>query len=101
METVRVKKISAGTVFKLIATGLTFGFLPLFIIFSVMGAFGLEVLTWNEEPVIGVKAIFMGPLMALFMSAMFTLVIGSITVFGLWLFSFIKPLNIEFVLTDG
>ncbi len=57
METVRVKKISAGTVFKLIATGLTFGFLPLFILFSVMGAFGVEVLTWNEEPVIGVKAI--------------------------------------------
>lgn len=100
METVKVKKISAGTIFKLIATGLTVGFLPIFIICGIMGAFGMDSLTWNEQPVTGIKALFIGPLMAVFMALMFTLIIGSVTVFGLWIFSFFKPVNIEFVVSD-
>jgi hypothetical protein len=100
METVNIKKISAGTVFKLISTGLTVGFLPLFTLFGVMGALGMETLQWNDEYVTGIKALFIGPLMAVFMSLMFTFIIGSITVFGLWIFSFFKSINIEFVVND-
>ena len=96
MKTVQISKISAGSVYKLIAIGLTVGFLPLFIIFGIMGAFGMEALTWNEESVTGLKALIVGPLMAVFMSLIFTAIIGSITVFGLWIFSFIKPLEIEY-----
>lgn len=73
METIKIKKVSAGTDLKLIATGLTFGFLPLFILFGIMGAFGMEALTWNEESVTGIKAIFIGPLMTLFMSTVYYL----------------------------
>ena len=96
LKTVQISKISAGSVYKLIAIGLTVGFLPLFIIFGIMGAFGMEALTWNEESVTGLKALIVGPLMAVFMSLIFTAIIGSITVFGLWIFSFIKPLEIEY-----
>jgi hypothetical protein len=100
METVKIKKISAGTVYKLMATGLTVGFLPLFILFGIFGAFGMESLKWNGEYVTGLKALFMAPLMGVFMSLMFTLLIGSITVVGLWIFSFFKAINIEFVISD-
>ena len=58
MKTVQISKISAGSVYKLIAIGLTVGFLPLFIIFGIMGAFGMEGLTWNGESVTGLKALF-------------------------------------------
>ena len=47
-----------------------------------------------------IKSIFIGQLMAIFMSLMFTVIIGSICAPGLWIFSFIKPLNIEFVLSE-
>lgn len=97
MEKIAVKKVSTGTVFKLIAVGLTFGFLPLFVLFGILGAMGMETLTWNGEAVTGVKAIFAGPLMAVFMALMFTAIIGSITALGLWVYSFIKPVEIEFV----
>lgn len=100
MKQVEVKKVSAGTVYKLFAIGLTVGFLPLFLLFGVLGAFGMEALTWNEQPVTGIKAIFVGPLMALFMSLMFTAIIGSVCALGLWIFSFFKPLSIEFVVSE-
>lgn len=100
MEQVEVKKVSAGTVYKLFAVGLTVGFLPLFFLFGVLGALGMETLTWNEQPVTGIKAIFVGPLMAVFMSLIFTALLGSICALGLWIFSFFKPLKIEFTLND-
>jgi hypothetical protein len=99
MEQVEVKKLSAGTGYKIFSIGLTLGFLPLFLLFVIMGAFGMEGLVWNEQPVTAIKAIFIGPLMAIFMSLMFTAIIGSICALGLWIFTFIKPLNIVFVLS--
>ena len=101
MQSVSVKKVSAGTIYKLIAIGLTTGFLPIFTVFGVMGAFGADTLTWNNEPVTGVKAIFAGPLMAVFMALMFTAIMGSVAAFGLWLFSFFKPITIEYTTTDS
>lgn len=100
METIKVKKISAGTVYKLIAMGLTIGLLPIFLLFGILGAFGMESLTWNEEPVTGIKAIFISPLMAIFMSLLFTAIMGSLTVLGLWILSFFKSISIEFVVSD-
>lgn len=100
MEQVEVKKISAGTMYKLFAIGLTVGFLPLFLLFGILGAFGTEVLIWNDQPVTGIKAIFVGPFMAVFMSLIFTALIGSICAFGLWVFSFFKPLKIEFTINE-
>ena len=96
MQEVEVKKVSAGTVYKLFVIGLTAGFLPIFLIFGVMGTFGMEALTWNGQPVTGIKALLISPLMALFMSLIFTAILGSICALGLWIFSFIKPIKIEF-----
>ena len=99
MEQVEIKKLSAGSVYKVFAIGLTCGFIPLFLLFGIMGAFGIEALIWNEQPITGIKAIFIGQLMAVFMSLIFTALIGSICALGLWFFSFFKPLKIEFALS--
>jgi len=59
-----------------------------------MGAFGMDTVTWNNEAVTGVKAIFVGPLIGVFISLIFTAIFGSIIALGLWIYSFLKPLNI-------
>lgn len=100
MEQIEVKKVSAGTVYKIFIVGLTSGFIPLFLLFGIMAAFGMETLNWNGEAVTGIKAIFIAPLMAIFMSLIFTAIIGSICALGLWLFSQFKPLKIEFELNE-
>ncbi|WP_125180461.1 hypothetical protein [Thiohalobacter thiocyanaticus] len=97
---IKVAKVRAGTVYKLIGIGLTAGFIPLFVLFGVLAATGTSTLTWNEQPVTGLKALYIGPLMGLFMAAIFTALVGSVTAFGLWLYSFFKPLNIEYQLVD-
>lgn len=96
MPAIKVAKVRAGTVYKLIGIGLTAGFVPLFVLFGVLAAAGMSTLTWNEQPVTGLKALYIGPLMGLFMAALFTAIIGSVTALGLWLYSFFKPLNIEY-----
>jgi hypothetical protein len=93
---IEVAKVRAKTIYKLIGIGLTAGFLPLFVLFGVLAAAGMSTLTWNEQPVTGLKALYIGPLMGLFMAAVFTAVIGSVTAFGLWLYSLFKPLSIEY-----
>ena len=99
MVIVRVKKVSAGTVYKLMAIGLSVGFFPIFIIFGVMAANGMDVLTWNQQPVTGLKSLIVGPLMGVMMTLLFTAILGSVMVFGLWIYSFIKPLSIKYTVT--
>ena len=54
------------------------------------------MLMWNGKPITGLKAIFVGPLMGIFMALIFTAIIGSITAFGLWLYSMFRPMEIEY-----
>ena len=94
MESLKIKKLSAGTIYKLICVGSIVGFFPLCLLLGVMGVFGMETVTWNEQPVTGIKALFVSPLIGVFISLVFTAVFGSITAFGLWLYSFSKPVTI-------
>lgn len=95
MEHKTVRRIKTGSVFKLFAIGLTAGFLPFFLFLGVFAAFGMGGLEFNQQPVTGIKAIFLSPLMAVFMSLIFTALLGTVCAFGLWVFSFFKPLNID------
>lgn len=100
VPTIKVAKLRAGTVYKIIGIGLTVGFVPLFVLFGVLAAAGMSTLTWNNEPVTGLGALYIGPLMGLFMAAIFTAIIGSVTAFRLWLYSFSKPLDIEYQVAE-
>ena len=94
MDSLDIKKLSAGTTYKLIFVGSLVGLLPLCLLFGIMGAFGMDTVTWNEQPVTGFKALFVGPLIGVFMSLIFTAIFGSITAMGLWVYSFFKPITI-------
>jgi len=98
MQTLTVKKISAGTIYKLCAIGFSSGFAIIFLIFSILAAFGMETLEWGDQHITGVKALLFGPLMGLLMALIFTAIVGSIIAFGLWVYSFFKGINIEYTI---
>jgi len=96
MAVLKVAKLRAGTVFKLLGIGLTIGLLLLCTLAGILSAADLSMLMWNGKPITGLKAIFVGPLMGIFMALIFTAIIGSITAFGLWLYSMFRPMEIEY-----
>jgi len=101
MTSLRVAKVSAGTVYKLIASGAICGFIPLGVLFGVLGFLGLSTLNWNNQPITGASALYAGPLIGLFIALIFTVVFGSVVAFGLWLLSFFRSVTIEYAPLTG
>jgi hypothetical protein len=58
--------------------------------------FGLNSLLWNGQPLTGSTALFAAPFIGLFLVAVFTMVLGSAIAFGLWVYSFVSPIEISF-----
>ena len=102
MEVV-AQKISKKSLFKLLATGLSLGFLVFFSICGVAAIFGAETVHWNEEPITGLNGLITALLMWPFFSLFFTGFIWLVTVFGLWIYSFAKPVKVSFknVINNG
>lgn len=96
MESKIIKRLSFGTVYKLILLGLLVGLFPLCLFFGFLAFLGYDTVQWNGESITGVKALFAGPLMGIFLSFLFTAVIGSFVALGLWIFSFFRPLSVVF-----
>jgi len=98
---ITVKRLRAGTVFKLLLIGnLTF-FVPLGLLAGVMSMFGASTVIWNDQVVTGLPAMLVSPLSG----AVFALVIsvlGWISVFiGLWVYSAYRPVELEFIPCTG
>ena len=91
-----IKKLSTGTVFRLTATGLFSSLVPIFTVLGVLAYFDLFTLNWEEKPVEGIKALWVGPLMGLFFALGFTVFLGCASAFGLWLYSKISKIEIEY-----
>ncbi|WP_456975581.1 hypothetical protein [Luteimonas sp. A277] len=98
MKEICIARLSAGSVFKLVGIGLLCSMLPLTILMGVTAYFGLNSLVWNGQPVTGITALITAPFMGLFLVALFTALHGTSIAFGLWVYSFIGPLEIAFKL---
>ncbi|QKT03570.1 hypothetical protein HUS23_06980 [Ectothiorhodospiraceae bacterium 2226] len=94
MNSIGMRKLGTGSIYKLTLIGLTCGFVPIFLLLGVMGAFGLATLSWNEQPITGPIAVIAGPLMGLFMAFVFTAVLGSVMALGLWLYAMARPMTL-------
>lgn len=82
MQEVLIRRISVGTVFKLVGMGLMFSLLPFTILMGCTAALGLNTLSWNNEPLTGWVALVASPFIGLFLVAMFTMFLGTATAFG-------------------
>ena len=96
-NTITVKRLRSGTIFKLLMLGNLVFFLPLSLLAGVLSIFGMSTITWNDQIVTGLPALVVSPLSG----ALFALVIsalGWISVFiGLWIYSAFRPLQLEFI----
>jgi hypothetical protein len=96
---IRARRLSNGSLFKLIFVGASISLLPFFILCGIASIFGANTVRVNDSPVTGpaglVAALIMYPLFALG----FTCLAWLIGAFGLWIYSKFRWLEIELV--DG
>lgn len=90
----KITRLSAGTVYKLVAIGLACSLLPVCLLLGVLSVFGAQTITWNREHLTGLRGLAMSPVVALMLAGFGTLFLGSACALGLWLFSFIRPIRI-------
>jgi len=95
MEVV-AKKISKKSLFKLLTIGFTSGISVFAILCGIAAFFGSETVEWNGVYKTGIEgfiySLLIGPVLGFF-SACF---IWLFTVFGLWIYSFFRPIKITF-----
>lgn len=96
MKSIIVQKLRTSTVYKLVAVGSVFGFLPLFVVLGILGSMGFSTLTWNNQPVTGFRSIIAGPLIGVVFTLMSIAVFGSAVALGLWIYSKFRPMSLEY-----
>jgi hypothetical protein len=95
-QTLKLRKLSTGSVFKLVALGSVCSLVPLFVFMSVMAALGAGSVKWNGQAYTGLSGLLMSPLMALGLSLLISALMGSLLALGLWLYSLIRPMHIAY-----
>ncbi len=56
-----VRKIKAASIYKLLLCGLLMVFMPLGLVFGVLGLMGADTVKWSNQAIHGVAALFAGP----------------------------------------
>ena len=92
----RVTRLTAGTVFRLVGVGLVCSMVPFSLLMGVFALFGAETVEWDGKPITGINGLLLSPAIGLFISAIFTLIMGTAIAIGLWIYSFFSPLEISY-----
>lgn len=100
-QTIKIARVSTGTVYKLLFIGTAFSFLPLTTLFGILAFFGLNTVTWNRVPVHGFEGLVTGFMLGIFFCVFSTLFLGTACAFGLWLHSKFAMIRISYVLQDA
>lgn len=95
-----VRKIKAASIYKLLLCGLLIVFIPLGVVFGIAGLFGADTVKWNNQPIHGAAALFVGPALSVFIALLFTGFLGTLTSLGLWLLSRFRTIRIRVVLAQ-
>ena len=82
MQVRQVRKLTTGSIFKLIFFGSWVGSIPVFFGIGALASTGIRFITWNGQYITGWHALIGGPLFGLFLSSMFGLVVASLTALG-------------------
>lgn len=101
METIRMGRLRTGAVYGLVTKGMVFGAIPLCVLFGALASVGLIDLYWSGETVVGVKALLVSPVMGGLFAVLGIAIYGSVMAFGLWVYSFVRPLDLEYLPTDS
>jgi len=92
---IQIRKLSFKSVFKLIAIGQYLAWIP-FAILCALGTFaGLGSIQWNGQTLQGFNALLMSPVIGFIIATAVTLIVGTSTALGLWLWSKLRPLTLR------
>lgn len=96
-KTVALKKISAGSIYKIYLLGLLCSLVPIGILNGILGAMGITLIAvrWNGEVVHGFSTLIISPCLFALLALVFTGVLGSLSWAGLWCYSQFRPLTIR------
>ncbi len=95
--TVRIKRLTIGTLFKLVALGTLIPIVALCLLCGLLALGGMETVQVNGNAVTGAGGLLAAAIMAPIFWLVIT-VLGWLSLFvGLWLFSLVRPIQISFV----
>lgn len=94
---IRIRRIKAGSLFKLVFIASGTVLMPMFVIFGIMALFGAETVTISNEPVTGIMGLIAALIMAPIFTLIFTIFLWIGAYLGIRLFGYFKPLEIEYV----
>ena len=84
-RTLIIRRLSTGSIFRIVAAGTFLSLVPLAVCFGILAAFGLNTIRWNNQPIYGVSGLLLSPVIGLMLAAMLTAMGGVALAFGLWL----------------
>jgi|SRR5580704_7644370 hypothetical protein len=96
-RTLVIRRLSTGSVFRVVAAGAFFSLIPLALLFGVLALFGLDTVRWNNQAMHGISGLLVSPLIGLMLAAFFTAFGGVALAFGLWIYSRVRPLRLRFI----
>ena len=96
-RTLVIRRLSTGSVFRVVAAGAFFSLVPLTLFFGVMALFGLDTIKWNNQAMHGISGLLVSPLIGLMLAAFVTAFGGVALAFGLWLYSRVRPLRLRYI----
>ena len=94
---IRLRRIKAGSLFKLVLLSSSAIFIPMIIFFGVLAFFGAKTVTFSGEHVTGVKGLITALIMAPFFTLFFSLFAWIGAYIGIRVFGYFWPLELEYV----
>lgn len=101
INTIQITRLTAGTTFRVVATGLILSFLPLSIVAGVLSYFGKTTIDWYGRPLTGLSGLVAAPVVGVVSALGCTALLGGAIHLGLWLYSKAKPLEVTFIVDSG
>lgn len=89
------RQVKARIIYRLLFIGFGLPLMAFCTICGLLGLFGFNMVKWNDQPVHGLMALPTALFIGLFITVVFTVLIGSISCLGLWAYSRFRPLQVK------
>jgi hypothetical protein len=98
--TVRITRLTIGTIFKLVALGTLIPIVGFFLLCGLLALGGMQTVHVNGNAVTGAGGLLAAAIMAPIFWLILTVICWLSMFVGLWLFSLVRPIEISFVLAS-
>ncbi|MBI2496601.1 MAG: hypothetical protein HYV75_01265 [Opitutae bacterium] len=94
---IRLRRIKAGSLFKLVLLSSSAIFIPMIVFFGVLAFFGAKTVSFSGEHVTGLKGLITALIMAPFFTIFFSLFAWVGAYIGIRVYGYFWPLELEYV----